>query len=165
MIKHSGILLGVSDNTNQIKEGKHIEIINYRNDHPHADSIIIYSDIKFCWFYDYFLDLYERCKWSTNTDEPLLFVKYDMRYLNILDVEKKTLALKDPIQMDLGKWGYFLPFIFLSLNLNSQDIKERTMLSLFSGKMIDLLKVISFSVGTWKLWQYTSTEKSENPGG
>ena len=88
-----------------------------------------------------------------------------MRYLNILDVEKKTLALKDPIQMDLGKWGYFLPFIFLSLNLNSQDIKERTMLSLFSGKMIDLLKVISFSVGTWKLWQYTSTEKSENPGG
>ena len=112
MIKHSGILLGVSDNTNQIKEGKHIKIINYRNDHPHADSIIIYSDINFCGFYDYFLDLYERCKWSTNTDEPLLFVKYDMRYLNILAVEKKALTLKDPIQMDLGQGAIFYLFTF-----------------------------------------------------
>ena len=53
--------------------------------------------------YNYFFDTYGRCKWSTNTVELILFVKYDMRYLNILDVEKKTLALKDPIQMDLGK--------------------------------------------------------------
>ena len=50
MIKHSGILLGVSENTNQIKQGKHVEIIKYHNDDPHAGSRIIYFDIKFCGF-------------------------------------------------------------------------------------------------------------------
>ncbi len=40
------------------------------------------------------------CRWSTNADEPLLFVKYDIIMLNILDVEKKTLTLTNEIQLD-----------------------------------------------------------------
>ena len=57
-----------------------------------------------------------------------------MMYLNILDVEKKALTLKDPIQWIQVSGTIFLPFLFRRLNTNSQDIKERTMLSLFNGK-------------------------------
>ena len=34
---------------------------------------------------------------ALNPDECLLFVKYDQRYLNILDVEKPALILKSPV--------------------------------------------------------------------
>mgnify|MGYP001012843301 CR=1 FL=1 len=40
-----------------------------------------------------------RSRWSTNTGEPLLFVKYDLSQLNILDVEKKALTLKHTIEL------------------------------------------------------------------
>ena len=46
------------------------------------------------------LDYSGRCRWSTNSDEPLLFVKYDGNQLNILDVEKKVLTLKNSIQTE-----------------------------------------------------------------
>ena len=46
-----------------------------------------------------FLDIYGRCRWTTNADEPLLFVKYDINLLNILDVEKKTLTLKMAVKV------------------------------------------------------------------
>ena len=42
MVKHSGILLGVSEKTYQTKEGKLIEITKYHNDDRHASSRFIY---------------------------------------------------------------------------------------------------------------------------
>ena len=48
----------------------------------------------------YTVDSLGRCRWSTNPAEPLLFVKYDYRQLNILDVEKKALTLKEPVQIE-----------------------------------------------------------------
>ena len=48
----------------------------------------------------YSTDYYGRCRWSTNSDEPLLFVKYDFKKLNILDSEKKIMTLKEPMQLD-----------------------------------------------------------------
>jgi len=53
------------------------------------------------------LDGYGRCRWSTNTGEPLLFVKYDRRILNVLNVlddEKKALILSNPAEFE--KWQY-----------------------------------------------------------
>ena len=47
------------------------------------------------------LDHFGRCRWSSNSGEPLLFVKYDNNQLNVLDVEKKALTLKTPHQIDL----------------------------------------------------------------
>ena len=44
MINHSGILLSVSENPNQTKEGKYIKIIKYHNEDPYAGSRIIYFD-------------------------------------------------------------------------------------------------------------------------
>ena len=41
-----------------------------------------------------------RCRWSPNSDEPLLFIRYDWRQLNILDAEKNAFTLKSPIQME-----------------------------------------------------------------
>lgn len=32
--------------------------------------------------------------------EPTLFLKYDMSKINLLDVEKKTLTLKEPVQLE-----------------------------------------------------------------
>lgn len=43
------------------------------------------------------LDDYNRCRWSTNFGDSLLFVKYDSHLLNILDVEKKTLMMKESL--------------------------------------------------------------------
>lgn len=47
-----------------------------------------------------------RCRWSTNIGEPLLFVKYGERELNILDVEKKTLTFKDAIPIEQKEGVY-----------------------------------------------------------
>ena len=49
--------------------------------------------------YTNFLDCVGRCRWSTNTGESLLYVKYAQNKLNTLDVEKKTLTLKDSIML------------------------------------------------------------------
>ena len=37
------------------------------------------------------------CRWSSNSSEPLLFVKHDSNKLNILDAEKKALVLTDSV--------------------------------------------------------------------
>lgn len=36
------------------------------------------------------LDVEGRCRWSINSEEPLLFIKYDRNQLNVLDVEKRA---------------------------------------------------------------------------
>lgn len=41
-----------------------------------------------------------RCRWSTHSGEPLLFIKYDKRMLNIVDTEKKVFILKDPFELE-----------------------------------------------------------------
>lgn len=49
------------------------------------------------------LDLDGRCRWSTNAEEPYLFIKYAKRMLNILDVEKKSFTLKNLFQLELQR--------------------------------------------------------------
>lgn len=44
--------------------------------------------------------MWKRCRWSSEIGQPFLYIKYNARFLNILDVEKKTLTLKLPIQLD-----------------------------------------------------------------
>ena len=48
------------------------------------------------------LDAWSRCRWSTNTEEPFLFIKYDRNQLNVLDTEKKCLTLKDSVSLEEG---------------------------------------------------------------
>ena len=50
--------------------------------------------------YNYSLDDVGRCRWSSNPDEPLLYVKHDGNLLNILDTEKKALILKSPVEIE-----------------------------------------------------------------
>lgn len=56
-----------------------------------------------------------RCRWSTNSGEPFLFIKYEERMLNIADTEKQVLILKDPFELERGDRGiisnYLLHFI------------------------------------------------------
>mgnify|MGYP000962709903 CR=1 FL=1 len=49
-----------------------------------------------------FLDTNGCCRWTTNADEPLLFVKYDGKLLNILDVERNTFILKSVVHLEDG---------------------------------------------------------------
>ena len=60
----------------------------------------------------YSSDYYGRCRWSINTGESLIFVKYDMNKLNIIDTEKKVLTLKQPLQVDTSNFRKAL-FSFL----------------------------------------------------
>ena len=75
--------------------------------------------MKFSYSYNnYSLDKYARCRWSTNPDEPLLFVKCDWTLLNILDVEKEALILKSPVDFESGKCSRILNYfssLFLSI--------------------------------------------------
>ena len=51
-------------------------------------------------------------------EESLLFVKYDLKKLNILDVEKKTLTLKNSEELErLCNYSYFF-FSLSSANAN-----------------------------------------------
>ena len=50
--------------------------------------------------FEYLLDDYARCRWSSSSGNPLLYIKYDEKYLNALDVEKKTLTLKNPVELE-----------------------------------------------------------------
>ena len=45
-------------------------------------------------------DAVGRCRWCSVKGEPLLFVKHKENQLNLLDTEKKTLLLKNPIQLE-----------------------------------------------------------------
>ena len=51
-----------------------------------------------------------RCRWTTNPEEPLLFVKYGLNKLNIIDTEKKALTLKSTFQLD--QKGHYSEFAF-----------------------------------------------------
>lgn len=44
-------------------------------------------------------DVHGHCRWSTNINESFVFVKYNGQLLNILDVEKKVLTLKTPVEL------------------------------------------------------------------
>ena len=62
------------------------------------------------------LDSFGRCRWSTNTDEPLLFIKYRVYLLYILDAEKKALTSKRPIELDPDRdYSFSLFYLFSSL--------------------------------------------------
>ena len=70
------------------------------------------------------LDPVGRCRWSTNPDEPLLYVKYDERLLNILDTGKKALILKSPVEIEPdGKYSRFFIFILSSSFIWKKRIK------------------------------------------
>ena len=71
----------------------------------------------------YSLDSLARCRWSSNPDEPLLYVKYDERFLNILDVEKKALILKSPVEIE-SEEGRHNSVLFLLFLFFFQLVKE-----------------------------------------
>ncbi len=53
------------------------------------------------------------CRWSTNHGEPLLFVKHNNRFLNILDTEKKAFVLNNSIELDYkGNRSLFSEYTF-----------------------------------------------------
>lgn len=60
------------------------------------------------------LDDTGRCRWSTNTDEPLLFVKSGSNKLDILDAEKKVLTLKKSISFGSCNLSKSLFSLFLT---------------------------------------------------
>ena len=68
---------------------------------------------SFFLYRTYYLDYCARCRWSTNTGEPLLFVKYDLNKLNILDAEKETLVYKDSILTEKNSSNFNLSTVFL----------------------------------------------------
>ena len=62
------------------------------------------------------LDDSGRCRWSTNSGEPILFTKYENNRLNILDIEKKVSLLKEPIQFEKeGNCGLQIKFEAIKL--------------------------------------------------
>ena len=70
---------------------------------------------------NYSLESPNRCRWTTHSDEPLLFVKRDEGFLDILDVERKDFILKEPIQMDEGmRISWLFDYFFFSLDLSNQ---------------------------------------------
>ena len=93
------------------REGKQIfkYIIIFQRLSSSAVSRIIRSLILII---NYSLDETGRCRWSSNPDEPLLYVKYDRAFLNILDTEKKVLILKGP-RCKIGDWGKHSRVLFL----------------------------------------------------
>ena len=87
-----------------------------------------------------------KCRWSTNPDEPLLFVRHYHDALNILDIEKKTLTLKESIPLTqycnfsrnvvLSPRLFFLHSKYIA-NFNFLNKKKNASLSL--GREIALL--------------------------
>ena len=61
------------------------------------------------------LDWYGQCRWSTSQGEPLLYIKYCYNLLNILDVQKNALILKDPIQLETSNNGNLSIFLFATV--------------------------------------------------
>lgn len=60
------------------------------------------------FFLNYFPDKFlfadlvssEHCRWSVNSGEPQLYIKYDLNKLNIIDVEKKSLIFGTPVYLE-----------------------------------------------------------------
>ena len=65
-------------------------------------KFLLISNFPYVFIFN-LLDFYARCRWSPNAGEPLLFVKYSGLLLNILDTEKKTAILKDPVEIEEGE--------------------------------------------------------------
>ena len=59
-----------------------------------------------------------RCRWSILAGEPILFVKYHKIELNIIDIEKKELILKGPVELDECKLNCLLLFFSHNWILN-----------------------------------------------
>ena len=51
-----------------------------------------------------------RCRWVPNSEEHLIYVKYDGSSLNILDAQKGILTLKNPVLLEKTKDGILLNF-------------------------------------------------------
>ena len=62
-------------------------------------------------------DMTNRCRWSTNAGEPHLLIKYNMKYLNVLDSETKTFIMQSPIQ--IGSGNHLYPHIYKHLSIVS----------------------------------------------
>lgn len=73
-----------------------------------------------------FVDAWGRCKWSPNIGEPVLFIKYEMIQLNLLDCEKKSFILKEPVQLD-DKRKHFNKSDILLSSLNLEYIEKKIM--------------------------------------
>ena len=58
------------------------------------------------------LDGLNRCRWDTDSSEKLLYVKYDINYLNILDVNKSYFILKNPVQLEKQGHRNFFTYTF-----------------------------------------------------
>lgn len=86
-IDRHGVCLLSDVNTSSYKFHLNMQMSNIGNSETQLDI-------------DYYLDVFGRCRWSTNVGEPSVYVKYMKTNLNILDVEKKALTLKTPIQLD-----------------------------------------------------------------
>ena len=91
------------------------------------------------------LGFWGRCRWSTNPDEALLFIKYDSSKYRILDVEKKAFVFKVPIQLESNcKCSQFLFYSFSFNDLTWINIKfpwhpRENRLFLFNGEKTNLL--------------------------
>ena len=60
-------------------------------------------------------DYWSRCRWSTLSGEPILYVKSGENQLNIIDPEKQQLILKDSVQHDTSMlWNHVTFLIFWS---------------------------------------------------
>ena len=96
--------------------------------------------------YSYIQDCndFGKCRWSTNPDEPLLFVRHYHDALNILDIEKKTLTLKESIPLTqycnfsrnvvLSPRLFFLHSKYIA-NFNFLN-KKNMLLSLLEGRLL-----------------------------
>ena len=87
----------------------------YRNLFPVSSSS--YHGICFssCDFYRYWLTYINkgstnRCRWIPNSEEHLIYVKYDDSMLNVLDAQKGVLTLKNSVLLESVDHCNFLNF-------------------------------------------------------
>ena len=94
-----------------------------------------------------------QCRWSTNPDEPLLFVRHYYDRLNILDAEKKTSTLKESIRLSencnfsriFALYPLHLLLIQNKIILNSTFSAEKKKMLLFSALLSFPLPLMTFA--------------------
>ena len=85
-----------------------------------ANNVCLSYNIFYYYYYLICVDLdwVNRCRWCPNTEEHLIYVKYDYNLLNILDAQKGVLTLKNPILLektdDGGKFHMLIPSASIS---------------------------------------------------
>ena len=72
----------------------------------------------------YYIDVVSRCRWSSNSGEPTVFIKYDLNKLNILDIEKKALILKSPVCLEVFNGIIFSNLYSVEIFLHSTSIRS-----------------------------------------